>query len=176
MRMAKAPKEHIDRLRKWMQFNDELCKIDPEYEWESFKEDWAEDEDFMPIIKHCEDEEGRFIYDYYLDYYQSTISHIHMRIIFGFEILLENVCDPDKDYLDYNKELKELIDNQEWIKLSDRLPTEEDGDEYGNVLVFRETNENQKNMSKSIINWKMLQYSEKETTYWKHLPDNPENK
>lgn len=28
MRMAKAPQEHVDRLRRWMQFNDELCKID----------------------------------------------------------------------------------------------------------------------------------------------------
>ena len=29
MRMAKAPQEHVDRLRTWMQFNDEFCKIDP---------------------------------------------------------------------------------------------------------------------------------------------------
>ena len=29
MKMAKAPKEHIDRLRNWMQFNDELSKNKP---------------------------------------------------------------------------------------------------------------------------------------------------
>lgn len=115
MRMAKAPKEHIDRLRRWMQFNDELCKIDPEnsYEWNKLKDDWEDDEDFKPIIKHCEDEQGRFIWEYYMDYYQSNISHIHMRIIFGFEVLLENVCDPDKDYLDYKKELKEIFEKAE---------------------------------------------------------------
>lgn len=35
MRMAKAPQEHVDRLSEWMQFNDELCHIDPSnnYEW-----------------------------------------------------------------------------------------------------------------------------------------------
>ena len=41
--MSKAPKEHVDRLRKWMQFNDELCKIDPTngFEWEEFKKSFS---------------------------------------------------------------------------------------------------------------------------------------
>ena len=36
MRMAKAPQEHVDRLRTWMQLNDEFCKIDPtnQREWD----------------------------------------------------------------------------------------------------------------------------------------------
>jgi hypothetical protein len=113
MRMAKAPKEHVDRLRIWLQFTDELSKIDPEYkkEWESFKEDWSEDEDFQPIIKHCQDENGRFVYPYYFDYFQSNISYIHMRIIFGYEVLIDNVCDPELDYLEFKPELKKLLEN-----------------------------------------------------------------
>ena len=111
MRMAKAPQEHVDRLRTWMQFNDELCKIDPtnEFDWKEFKEDWEDEDDFMKIIKHCEDDNG-FNWEYYMDYYQSEISHIHMRIIFGFEVLVNNVCDPDLDYLDYKKEIKEKLE------------------------------------------------------------------
>jgi len=44
MRMSKAPQEHVNKLRCWMQFNDELCKIDPtnEFEWDEFKKDWEE--------------------------------------------------------------------------------------------------------------------------------------
>jgi hypothetical protein len=112
MRMAKAPQEHVDRLRKWLQFNDELCKIDPtnEFEWDEFKKDW--EDDFNQIIKHCEDEDG-FNWEYYMDYYQSDISHIHMRIIFGFEVLVDNVCDPELDYLDFNPELKKLLETEE---------------------------------------------------------------
>ena len=111
MRMAKAPQEHVDRLRTWMQFNDELSKIDPEnsYEWISFKEDWEDQEDFMEIIKHCEDGQ-KFSWEYYMDYYQANISYIHMRIIFGYEVLVENVCDPELDYLDYKKEIKDLME------------------------------------------------------------------
>lgn len=114
MRMAKAPKEHVDRLRKWMQFNDELCKIDPTngYEWEGFKKDWEDEEDWVSIIKHCEDE-GEFSWEYYMDYYQRNISYIHMRVIFGYEVLVDNVCDPELDYLDYKKELKDLMETAE---------------------------------------------------------------
>lgn len=111
MRMAKAPQEHVDRLRSWMQFNDEVCKIDPEnpHEWKSFKEDWEDQEDFMEIIKHCEDEQ-KFSWEYYMDYYQRNISYIHMRIIFGYEVLVDSVCDPELDYLDYKKEIKDLME------------------------------------------------------------------
>jgi hypothetical protein len=111
MRMAKAPQEHIDKLRVWMQFNDELCKIDPTYEleWKEFKKDWEEYEEFVPIIKHCEDDNG-FNWEYYWDYYRSNISHIHMRILMGYDVLVDNVCDPDLDYLDYKPELKKQFE------------------------------------------------------------------
>jgi hypothetical protein len=36
-----------------------------------------------------------------------------MRIIFGFEVLVDNVCDPDLDYLDFNPELKKLLETEE---------------------------------------------------------------
>ena len=112
MKMAKAPKEHVDRLRSWLQFTDEIAQIDPENkrEWISFKEDWSDEEDFTPIIKHCEDDEGRFIYSYYFDYFQRNISYIHMRIIFGYEVLVDNVCDPDLDYLEFKSEIKKLME------------------------------------------------------------------
>lgn len=110
--MAKAPKEHVDRLRVWMQFNDLLMQIDPLYnrEWMDFKMDWSEDEGYTNIIKELEDEEGNFSWEYYASYYQANISHVYNRILWGFEILVENVCDPELDYLDYNKELKDLLE------------------------------------------------------------------
>lgn len=116
MRMSKASKEHVDKLRSWMQFNDELCKIDPTYsnDWNAFKKDWEDDKDWDSIISHCEDDEG-FNWEYYFDYYRSNISHIHMRIIFGYEVLVDNVCDPELDYLDYNKEIKEALETNKTV-------------------------------------------------------------
>lgn len=112
LRMAKAPKEHIDRLRTWMQFTDELSQIDTDSqrEWRSFIEDWKDEQDFMKIIKHCTDENDCFSAEYYFDYFRSHISHIYMRIIFGFDILLENCCNPKLDYLDFNKDISQGLD------------------------------------------------------------------
>lgn len=111
MRMAKASREHVDKLRTWMQFNDELCNIDPtnQRDWDEFKQDWKHDERFKEIIIYCEDE-TIFSWEFYMDYYQRNISHIHMRIIIGFEVLIDSVCDPELDYLDYNKEIKKALE------------------------------------------------------------------
>lgn len=112
LRMAKAPKEHIDRLRIWLQFHNELCQIDPtsEYGWKRLKEDWEEDEEFGAIIKHCEDEDKNFSWEYYMDYFERHISHIHVRIIMGFEVLVDNCCDPNLDYLDFKPEMKKAFE------------------------------------------------------------------
>lgn len=106
--MAKAPQAHIDRLRIWLQFNDELCKIHPDYQWKEFKEEFAE-EDWQDIINHCENEEGRFELEYYFDYYQRHISYLYGRILMGYEVLVDNACDPKLDYLDFKPEIKKLL-------------------------------------------------------------------
>jgi ketol-acid reductoisomerase len=36
-----------------------------------------------------------------------------MRIIMGFEVLVDNACDPELDYLDFKKEIKELMEDSE---------------------------------------------------------------
>ena len=111
MRLAKAKEEHVDTLRIWLQFNDELCKIDTEneYEWRSFMKDWSEDEEFGPIAEACDDE-GHFSPDGYLSYYRQNITYIHGRITLGYTTLVDNCCDPELDYLDFNKEIKEAME------------------------------------------------------------------
>jgi hypothetical protein len=111
MRMAKAQQKHVDKLRNFLQFTEELCKIDPtnEFEWDEFKKDWEDQEDFTKIIRHCEDKKG-FNFEFYMDYYERHISHIHMRVIFGYEVLVDNVCDPDLDYLEFKLEIKQLLE------------------------------------------------------------------
>ena len=59
MRMAKAQQKHVDRLRNFLQFTEELCKIEPNNsrEWGKLKEDCEDDEDYTEIIKDCEDKD-----------------------------------------------------------------------------------------------------------------------
>ena len=70
-----------------------------------------DEEDFSRIIDYCGDEDG-FSYEYYFNYYQRYISHIHMRIIIGYEVLVHNCCDPELDYLEFNKEIKEALEKK----------------------------------------------------------------
>ena len=151
MKMAKAPKEHIDRLRNWMQFNDELCKINPseKRQWDKFKEDWEEHEEFAKIITLCENASGYFEWEYYMDYYQNHISHIHMRVIFGYQVLLDNVCDPEADTLEYKKEIKQYLPTEnefekKFVLIKNRLGsifwTTDDGANYeaeGFIVLHR---------------------------------------
>jgi hypothetical protein len=108
VRMAKAKQKDIDKLRTWLQLNDQLAKIDPinEREWIQLKKDWEDEEDFSEIIKEISDESEWFSIENYFRYYNAHIAHIHGRIIFGFTTLLDNCADPDLDYLDFNKDIK----------------------------------------------------------------------
>jgi hypothetical protein len=60
-----------------------------------------------------------------------------------------------------------------WIRVEDELPTKEDADENGKLLVWREMNPDQKAIEKSIMDWSMLRYCDKETTHWQPLPSPP---
>lgn len=61
-----------------------------------------------------------------------------------------------------------------WIPVGERLPTADDADEFGHVLILREVNESQKNTCKSIIAYNMVRHCEKETTMWQPMPKLPE--
>jgi hypothetical protein len=61
-----------------------------------------------------------------------------------------------------------------WIPVSERLPTKEDADEFGKVLVLRDVIESQINNCKSITDWNLVKHCDKETTMWQPLPKLPE--
>ena len=58
-----------------------------------------------------------------------------------------------------------------WIKLKDRKPScEIEGEK---VLVYRIMNENQASMAISILDTKIIKYSNEDETWWMALPDEP---
>lgn len=62
----------------------------------------------------------------------------------------------------------------EWISVKDRLPTIDDADENGKVLVYRTVNDSQKSISKSIYDWNFTKHLDKDA-YWMPLPNPPSN-
>lgn len=71
-----------------------------------------------------------------------------------------------------SKEAGEYWREQGWISVVDRLPTEKDADENGKVLIYRIMNEGQESLSKSVFDWFMVKYCDKETC-WQPLPSPP---
>jgi hypothetical protein len=127
MRLGKATQKDIDKLRIWLEFNDELSKIDPSncFAWDNFKDDWNEDKDFSPIIKKIQVGE-EFDTEAYFDYYHNYISHIHLRIVLGYETLVNSVCDPNADYLTFNESIEKAVNSRPHERKLDkrkRIPT-----------------------------------------------------
>jgi len=73
----------------------------------------------------------------------------------------------------YEARIAEL-ENQ-WIPVEERLPEEKDADENGKVLIYRVTNNSQASLSKSIYDWAMVKYLEKDS-HWMPLPNKPPHK
>jgi len=63
----------------------------------------------------------------------------------------------------------------EWVKVEDGLPTEKDADENGKVLVWREMNDSQKSLSKSVFDYWMVKNCDS-STFWMPLPTPPTTK
>lgn len=61
---------------------------------------------------------------------------------------------------------------REWISVKDRLPNAFDSDENGKVLIFRNNNDSQSTMPKSIHPFQMVKHCDKDT-FWMPLPKNP---
>lgn len=62
--------------------------------------------------------------------------------------------------------------DNKWISVEERLPTEEDADENGKVLLYRDMNTEQKAQAKSIHDWFMVKHCDK-SSKWQPLPAAP---
>ncbi len=60
-----------------------------------------------------------------------------------------------------------------WVSMLDQMPTEQDGDENGKVLLYRNMNDNQKPLEKSIHDWYMVKNCDPTETFWQPLPPKP---
>lgn len=102
MRMARAPKEQVDHLTKFLEWLEQF----EEYGHDIRKFDGETGE--CPQIS---DEEA-------MDYIKSEFSRLNRRlsvgscwhrVVWGYQVLHDNVCDPALDYLEFKPELAEII-------------------------------------------------------------------
>ena len=85
------------------------------------------------------------------------------------EILSDFMVDEDL----INIAADRIMELNQWVPTSERMPERSDADEKGKVLVFRKLNESQAFQEKSILPYEFLKHCEKDSTYWQPLPPAP---
>ena len=103
MKMARATKEDVEHLTKFLQwlerfeeYGEDLRTLDEETgECSSISD--------ADALSYITSEFGRFGR-------KRSVGSCWNRVIWGYQVLHDNVCDPEKDYLDWKPELQAVID------------------------------------------------------------------
>ena len=124
--MAKATPEDIKATREFLQFMEclfdsrpsfSLCKEEKweeifpeasdEYKWlKRIQKDLADEKGCVP----SEVDDRLVLYDAIVAMYKRCDLHWN-RVIWAADILIDNCCDPSKDYLDWHPFIKRAMDN-----------------------------------------------------------------
>lgn len=116
MRMAKATPSDIEGMRKFFDLYEYVLE-NGEINGEQIESDWNDDDtmkkELMPFVIKKEDKWARgsvgdFDYVAFFDHWISILRTDWRRVVWGCEILIDSVCDPQKDYLDYSPYLEEF--------------------------------------------------------------------
>lgn len=104
MKMARATQEDVKVLREFL-------------EWlENYSEDGTDsrgefDEDAYSYPAIDDEAALEFIRGQFSRFCRTrNVGTVWNRIVMGYEVLHDNVCDPEKDYLDWKPELQAVID------------------------------------------------------------------
>lgn len=127
MKVAKATSDEFDKIYNFINVMDNLLD---NRSWYAEEDDWKnwddDDQDKIELLKiekelkSYGDEDNRLIlYEFIKKKWREVnYSGSFQRIITDAEVLIDNVCDPELDYLEYKPEIKEAIDKYEQEKSS----------------------------------------------------------
>lgn len=123
VKVAKAEKEEFDRVFSFINVMDTLFDDRPFFDREEEWRDWPDDDPDKKLLLECEkkvkEEDGESIWgpDNRLILYEfikrkwrsANWGGSFGRIVFDAQVMIKNTCDPDLDYLEYNKDIKEAL-------------------------------------------------------------------
>ena len=122
MKVAKADKEEFDNVYDFINIMDELFDSRWAFSQEENWKEWDEDDPNKQLIdKIAKEVEHEFGDCYYLNnlilfefikrkWKETNYCGSFQRIVTDAECLIDNVCDPDLDYLEFKPEYKEVIE------------------------------------------------------------------
>ncbi len=128
MKVAKAEKEEFDKVYDFINIMDNLLD---NRSWYAEEDDWKNwddnDQDKKELLKIEEelksygDEDNRLIlYEFIKKKWREVnYSGSFQRIVTNADVLIDNACDPNLDYLEWKPEIKKAIDKYEQEKTSE---------------------------------------------------------
>ena len=126
--MAKADPEEFERTMCFVRVMDALFVgrsiFSNEEDWRNWPDDDEDKKLFLEIEKEVIDEDGtvwdgkpdnRLVLYEFIKRKWRTVNYSGSfgRIIMDAEVLIQNACDPDLDYLEFNPEIKTAIEEYE---------------------------------------------------------------
>ena len=130
MKVAKADQEEFDKVYNFINVMEALFD---DRGWHSHEEDWRDwdDEDpdkqlLLEIEKEVKESDGEniwdgvdnrlILYEFIKRKWQSAnYSGSFGRIVCNADVLIDNVCDPELDYLEYKPDIKEVLEKNNLI-------------------------------------------------------------
>lgn len=103
VKMAKASKEDMDRVRRFMEMIEEVMEHGTYTEPDDDDEEESEPvgtERLFELIEDAWNPTGQ------------GVGTSWRRVVYGCEILIDNACDPDADTLEWRPDLKALMEAQ----------------------------------------------------------------
>ena len=123
MKVAKAEKEEFDKVYDFINVMDDLFDsrfFSHEEEWRNWDDDDEDKKLLLEIEEEIKETDGEDIWgvDNRLILYEfikrkwkkANYYGSFQRIVTDAECLIDNVCDPDIDYLEYKPEIKEALE------------------------------------------------------------------
>jgi len=104
MRMAKASKDDIDRLRKFFQMIEEVMDYGTLTHPPTGPDGEGAEEE-VDDIRLCE-----LIREHWGHRGPGVGAGSWFRVVFGVDVLIDNCCDPDLDYLEFKPEIKSALE------------------------------------------------------------------
>lgn len=109
--MAKASREDLDMTMKYFNYMEYVADHDHDFiTKDDIIEDFGEDLDDGYWKEFLNSFDGKeFNYELFISNMINAIGHRWRRVVMGCDMLIENFCDEDKDYLDYKPTLKTAV-------------------------------------------------------------------
>ena len=130
LKMAKADPEEFERTMKFVNIMEALFEshhyslVDSETSWREWDDDDEDKQLLLEIEKEVTEEDGtlwdrkpdnRLVLFEFIKrkWKEANYSGSFSRIIMDAEVLIDNACDPDLDYLEWKPEVKEALEKYE---------------------------------------------------------------